>query len=236
MNKKIARLVVLVVITHLGAMFIVAQEDTKYDMGKMQMVFLTDLPEWKPKDSSHADRIKREQRQFVDGLVRSGRCAIAGPTAGSGPVREIMVFKTESADDVKALAKTFPVIKAGMMKAEVLSWFAAKNYLKAPETPMSTARYVFGLLVRGPKWTPEKTPETNNIQEGHMANINRLAQLGKLVLAGPFYDEGERRGVFIFKVDSLDEAQTLTDTDPAVMAGRLRIDLYYWTVSKGILN
>jgi hypothetical protein len=50
-----------------------------------------------------------------------------------------------------------------------------------------------------------------------MANINRLAETGKLVLAGPFVDGGDRRGVFIFKVDSLGEAQALTDTDPAVI-------------------
>ena len=67
--------------------------------------------------------------------------------------------------------------------------------------------------VRGSKWTKEQTEETKKIQEGHMANINRLAETGKLVLAGPFVDGGDRRGVFIFKIDSLSEAQALTDTD-----------------------
>ena len=68
-----------------------------------------------------------------------------------------------------------------------------------------------------------------------MANINRLAEMGKLVLAGPFVDGGDRRGVFIFKVASLSEAQSLTDTDPAVIAGRLKIVLYQWSVPKGML-
>ncbi|PYV91117.1 MAG: hypothetical protein DMG05_08055, partial [Acidobacteria bacterium] len=71
--------------------------------------------------------------------------------------------------------------------------------------------------------------------EGHLANINRLAEAGKLVLAGPFYGDGDRRGVFIFKVDSLAEAQALTDTDPAVIAGRLKIVLHRWSVPKGML-
>jgi uncharacterized protein YciI len=68
-----------------------------------------------------------------------------------------------------------------------------------------------------------------------MANINRLAKMGKLVLAGPFYEDGDRRGVFIFKTESLSEAQALTDTDPAVIAGRLKIDLYRWVVPGGML-
>ncbi len=69
-----------------------------------------------------------------------------------------------------------------------------------------------------------------------MANIKRLGESGKLVLAGPFVDGGERRGVFIFKVDTPEEAQALTDTDPAVIAGRLRIKLYRWSVPKGTLR
>ena len=63
----------------------------------------------------------------------------------------------------------------------------------------------------------------------------QLAEAGKLVLAGPFVDGGERRGVFILKVDSLSEAQALTDTDPAVITVRLKIILQRWAVPKGML-
>jgi uncharacterized protein YciI len=215
---------------------VVAQEKPDYDMGKMQMVFLTPVPDWKPRGANQAKQVIREQRKYVDALIASGKCALAGPATGNGQIREILVFKVESIEEVQTLSKSFPAIKAGMMTAETISWYAARNYIKTPSTPLKKSKYIFGLLVRGPKWTPEQTPETNKIQEGHMANINRLAGLGKLVLAGPFFDEGERRGVFIFKVNSLREAQTLTDTDPAVIAGRLKIELYHWTVPRGILK
>ena len=99
--------------------------------------------------------------------------------------------------------------------------------------PLARSNYIFGLLVRGPKWTKEETGATKKIQEGHLANINRLAEAGKLVLAGPFENGWERRGIFIFKVDSLEEAQALTDTDPAVMAGRLKIELHRRSAPKG---
>jgi uncharacterized protein YciI len=58
----------------------------------------------------------------------------------------------------------------------------------------------------------------------------------KLVLAGPFVEDGDRRGVFIFKVPTLAEAQALTDTDPAVAAGRLKIELHQWSVPGGTLK
>ena len=94
--------------------------------------------------------------------------------------------------------------------------------------------YYVGLLYRGPNWSPEDTPERRTIQEGHLANIQRLAEEGKLLLAGPFTDGGELRGLFVFQVASLEEAKALCDTDPAVKAGRLRVELHPWYSAKGI--
>jgi uncharacterized protein YciI len=95
--------------------------------------------------------------------------------------------------------------------------------------------YYVGFLYRGPKWTPEKTPETARIQEGHMANIGRMQKAGKLLVAGPFSDDGDLRGLYVFKVDSMEEAEKLTQTDPAVQAGRLRFELHPWFAAKNIV-
>ena len=94
--------------------------------------------------------------------------------------------------------------------------------------------YYVGLLYRGPSWSPEDTRERRAIQEGHLANIQRLADEGKLLLAGPFTDGGELRGLFVFQVGSLEEAKALCDSDPAVKAGRLRVELHPWYSAKGI--
>src|ERR1700752_4210264 len=48
--------------------------------------------------------------------------------------------------------------------------------------------YFVGILKRGPKWTAEVTEETKKLQEGHMANIRKMADAGKLLVAGPFMD------------------------------------------------
>lgn len=44
-----------------------------------------------------------------------------------------------------------------------------------------------------------------------MDNINRLAEEGKLVLAGLFMDGREERGIFIFDVETIEEARNLTE-------------------------
>jgi uncharacterized protein YciI len=94
--------------------------------------------------------------------------------------------------------------------------------------------YYVGFLYKGEKWTPEETPETKKIQEGHMANIQRLGAEGKLVIAGPFTDGGDLRGLYVFRVASMEEAKALVETDPAVKAGRLRFEIHPWFAARNI--
>jgi uncharacterized protein YciI len=103
-----------------------------------------------------------------------------------------------------------------------------------PEPKVVMDHYFVGLLFKGPKWTAEATPEVMEIQKGHMANIRKMAQTGKLIVAGPFTDDMELRGMFIFKAASAEEVKAMVAQDPAVKAGRLRLDLHPWMAPKGI--
>ena len=93
-----------------------------------------------------------------------------------------------------------------------------------------------GLLRRGSTWTPELTPEVEALQEAHLANIERMRRSGELLVANPFGDDGDLRGVYIFRVDSMEEAIGLTDTDPAVQAGRLVFELHPWWVRREVFG
>ena len=109
---------------------------------------------------------------------------------------------------------------------------------KDAETMGMTVYYVF-LLRKGPTWSPDETPETNALQEAHLANYRRLAEMGKLVITGPFLDSfavsGEMRGMGVLKADSYDEAFELISTDPMVRVNRLIFELHAWMVKKDIL-
>jgi uncharacterized protein YciI len=93
--------------------------------------------------------------------------------------------------------------------------------------------YYMGFLTRGPAWTPEVTEATKALQTAHLANITRLAEDGRLLIAGPFsYETSDTdqslRGIFIFDTESRAEAEELAATDPAVKAGRLVIRIVPW--------
>ena len=95
------------------------------------------------------------------------------------------------------------------------------------------AQYWFVMLISGDKRTQDSAT-TAKIQEGHMANINKLYQEGKLKVAGPFGDEGIWKGIFIFDCAIKEEVEKLLSADPAIAAGRLSYEIHpWWTAAIG---
>ncbi|GAB2542779.1 YciI family protein [Rufibacter soli] len=92
--------------------------------------------------------------------------------------------------------------------------------------------YYMAFLKKGPNRSHDSLTAAN-IQAAHMAHINKMAADGKLTMAGPFLDDGDLRGIFIFNVKTMEEAKALTEADPAVKAGRLIMELHPWFSQKG---
>ncbi|MCH8902712.1 MAG: hypothetical protein IIA45_02195 [Bacteroidetes bacterium] len=94
-------------------------------------------------------------------------------------------------------------------------------------------RYVIAYLRRGPNRNQDSLAAIE-LQKAHLDNITRLANAGKLVLAGPFLDDGDIRGIYVFNVETVEEAAKLTATDPAIQAGSLVMELHPWYGSAAI--
>lgn len=96
--------------------------------------------------------------------------------------------------------------------------------------------YVFCILKTGTN-TTATAEEKSKYFAGHMANITRLAKEGKLVVAGPFMkNDRNYRGIFIFNVATVEEAQALVDTDPAVKAKIFEVELTPWYSSASLME
>ena len=96
-------------------------------------------------------------------------------------------------------------------------------------------KYVMAFLYRGPNRDLDSS-ESAELQRAHLANIMRMSEEGTLILAGPFFDDQDLRGIYIFAVDSKEEAQKLTSTDPAIQAGSLRMELREWYGSAALMG
>ena len=95
--------------------------------------------------------------------------------------------------------------------------------------------YVMAFLKRGPN-RPTDSVERAKLQIAHLKNIGRLAYEGKLIVAGPFLDDQDIRGIYIFNVSTIDEAKALTETDPAIKAGSLIMELHPWYGSASLIE
>ena len=96
--------------------------------------------------------------------------------------------------------------------------------------------YVLCILKTGPKDTEIKGKEREDIFAGHFANIRKLAGEGKLAIAGPFEkNEKTFRGLYIFAVSTIEEAEKLVVLDPAVKAGVFVPDLTLWYASAALM-
>lgn len=100
-----------------------------------------------------------------------------------------------------------------------------------PQWAMRT--YVLVLIYRGP--TTFATDEENDaMQRAHLANNARLYAEGKMILAGPFRDKTDLRGIFLFDSESVEEVAGWCNEDPGIRSGWLRVEIHPWYSARGI--
>lgn len=95
--------------------------------------------------------------------------------------------------------------------------------------------YVLVLLRTGPHPVAEG-PAREAMFKGHMANLQRLAKAGKLVLAGPLDGKNGLRGMFVFAVEDIDEARKLVATDPVITHGEMLAEFHAYYGSAALMQ
>lgn len=126
--------------------------------------------------------------------------------------------------------KNFLIIILTFFSLSLISSGYAQDESNEPEYEMKTYYFVF--LKRGTSIDIDST-KLAEIQKAHLANIQRLADEGKLSIAGPFLDDSDLRGIFILNASSMEEAVEWVETDPAIKAGRLSYEIKPWYGAKG---
>lgn len=88
--------------------------------------------------------------------------------------------------------------------------------------------YVLVILKTGTNTTATKA-QTDSLFAGHMANMEKLVKLNKLIVAGPLgKNDKTYRGIFILNTKSVDEAKEILATDPAYQAKLLDAEIINW--------
>lgn len=111
-------------------------------------------------------------------------------------------------------------------------FFSANIFAQENKPKYEMREYFFVMLKKGPNRSQDSVTAMK-LQEGHMGNITRMAEEGKLAIAGPFGDNGDWRGILILTVKTMEEAKIEVEKDPAVQAGRLIYEIHPWWSARG---
>jgi uncharacterized protein len=101
---------------------------------------------------------------------------------------------------------------------------------------MEFDRYTISLLMLRPDAPAFSEREEADLQDAHMSHLAQLHQAGQLLAAGPVLGAPDRelRGFSILNVDP-ERARKLKEGDPAVRAGKYRIEVYPWLIPAGLI-
>ncbi len=113
----------------------------------------------------------------------------------------------------------------------------APQAAEEPAAPMEFDTYQLVLLERPENPTDYPEAKLREIQAAHLGHLRRMAREGHAVVAGPFGDQDDeaKRGLVLYRIGSVEEARRLAEADPAVRAGRLKVEVMTWYTEKGAL-
>jgi uncharacterized protein YciI len=212
------------------------KSEPQFKLVQFYMALLKKGPKWSAEKTKETEQLHEQHFAYVTSLLESGKAMIAGPLSDDAEIRGVFIFRAQSADEAKTWAENDPAVKAGHLISEMHPWWS-EDVMKKPNSPFKLTTVYLAFLKKGAnrKEGDGDNPEVQELQKAHLANIHRLADMKKLVVAGPFGDDGDLRGIFVFRVSSLQEAQDLCATDPMIKAGRLAVELHPWQVPEGVL-
>lgn len=101
------------------------------------------------------------------------------------------------------------------------------------DTTYVMKRYYMGFLKRVHDKPEIDSVAAAKIQAAHLAYMSKNSKDGFLLIAGPFGDDGDMRGIVVYDVATQEEAESIIKNDPAVKAGRLSIEVHPWWAAKG---
>lgn len=209
-----------------------------FDNEDYQFGLLMRGPQWTPEDTPEIRKLQEGHMANINRMARAGKLYAAGPIMAAGDLRGIFIFRAASLEEARSLAAQDPAIQAGRLIVDIRPWFgtkgigvkAAEAFAKNPDMKWTMKVHQLVLLRRGPH-TGQSGPEAERIQLEHLQHITRMMDERRMLVAGPFTDEAELRGLFVFNTESADEAKAWAEADPAVKAGRLTVEIHPWLVA-----
>jgi uncharacterized protein len=188
-----------------------------------------------PLEKAEAEKMQAGHLANMDRLFAQKKLVMAGPLGRNPKWRGVVVLTLKSREEVLAAFADDPFVKAGRLKVEAYRWRTLKGSFGRPAEPQKMGRYHLVALKKGPKFTDAESEALTRDQQAHLKHIFAMRDAGDLLLAGPFQDAGDLRGIFVFK--NLDEKriEALIAADPHIISGRMVAERLPFFTAEGVL-
>jgi len=109
----------------------------KFEMESVQLVLLMRAPTWKKLPAEEAEALQRQHIAHLTAMGEAGKIVVAGPFSDQADpaYRGVCIYRVGSVAEARALAEQDPIVKAGQLRVEAMTWWYGKGYMTFPKAP-----------------------------------------------------------------------------------------------------
>ena len=109
--------------------------DPPFEMESVQLVLLMRAPTWKKLPAEESEALQKQHMAHLTAMGASGRMVAAGPFSDQADpaYRGVCIYRVGSVAEARALAEQDPIVKAGQLRVEAMTWWFGKGYVTFPK-------------------------------------------------------------------------------------------------------
>jgi uncharacterized protein YciI len=119
-----------------------APADAPFEMESFQLVLLVRAPTYRQLPDEEAKALQAAHLGHLGKMWETRKAVVCGPFGGQQDpaFRGACLYAVKTVEEARALAEADPVVKAGQLRIEAMTWWVGKGYMSFPKTPAEPTR------------------------------------------------------------------------------------------------
>ncbi|MDQ3264808.1 MAG: YciI family protein [Myxococcota bacterium] len=111
--------------------------EKKFEFEKYQLVILMRGPKRVDPPPPGIEKLQQAHLAHLTRMGEEGKMVLAGPFGDQQDpsYRGMCLYRVASIEEARRLAEADPMVKAGWLKVEVMTWYVEKGYVSFPKAP-----------------------------------------------------------------------------------------------------
>jgi uncharacterized protein YciI len=119
-----------------------APADAPFQMETFQLVLLVRAPTWRKLPDEEGRKLQAQHLAHLKKMGESGKAVVCGPfdKQPDPALRGACIYAVKTPEEARALAEEDPIVKAGQLRIDAMTWWVGKGYMTFPKAPVEPAR------------------------------------------------------------------------------------------------